>query len=48
MTFGQCYKCGLSLPVNLLRLFIAKLNNGQIQRVKLCENCLKIVEEKNK
>jgi hypothetical protein len=45
-TFGQCYRCKLSLPHHLLKTFIAKLRNGQVQKVQLCHECFKIIDKK--
>jgi hypothetical protein len=46
MDLKKCYRCGLILPHHLLKTFIAKLNNGQVQRVELCHECYKIIDKK--
>ena len=42
--FGQCAKCGLTVPDNLLVPILAKTNQGTRQ-VTICKQCEKNIKE---
>jgi hypothetical protein len=47
MSFRQCAKCGLSLPVSYLIPVIVN-HNGKQMKVFLCERCKSQIEIKEK
>jgi len=47
MKYGQCAKCGLTLPINYLESIVANVN-GQMKQVLICKGCKTYLENRDK